>query len=151
PLVVAALGGASAEVAGGPVAADLGQPGAADDDGTGVTPGDVGGAPDSPLVSAGAVADAAAADPIVAVNGNGHGRAGSAAVTAPTAALAQSAGGDAAPPVYANSDDPDSLATVDSGAAGKPVRSRRRRASRPVSKPAESLESVPPSAESSGT
>ncbi|WP_462186102.1 MULTISPECIES: Rne/Rng family ribonuclease [unclassified Frankia] len=51
---------------------------------------------------------------------------------------------DALPPVYANSDDPDSLATADNAlpTAGKPARSRRRRASRPVSKPAESLESV---------
>ncbi|WP_235608846.1 Rne/Rng family ribonuclease, partial [Frankia casuarinae] len=52
---------------------------------------------------------------------------------------------EALPPVYANSDDPDSLATADNALStvGKPARGRRRRASRPVSKPAESLESVP--------
>ncbi|KJE25493.1 ribonuclease, Rne/Rng family [Frankia torreyi] len=155
-LVAAASVGAPAgdtEVAGGAVsAADLVQPAAADNDDAGMALGDAGGAPDSPSAPTGVVADAAAAGPIVAVNGNGHVPAGAVAVTAPTAPLAQTGGGDSAPPVYANSDDPDSLATADSGvAAGKPVRSRRRRASRPVSKPAESLESVPPSAESTGT
>jgi len=75
-------------------------------------------------------------DPAVgSVNGNHHG--GDAAAVL-----------DASPPVYANSDDPDSLATADNGSgAGKPARGRRRRASRPVSKPAtETLEPVPPAA-----
>ncbi|WP_462183688.1 Rne/Rng family ribonuclease [Frankia sp. AgKG'84/4] len=45
--------------------------------------------------------------------------------------------GEQATPVYANSDDPDSVAVVVDGAAeaAKPAKGRRRRASRPVSKP----------------
>lgn len=155
-LVASASAGAPAaaiELAGATVTeAGIVPPASTDNDGTGPTAGDAGGAPDSPSESAVVVVDAASG-PIVAVNSNGHVPAavdagGDAAVT-----LASTAGGGAmTPPVYANSDAPDSLATVDSGAtAGKPVRSRRRRASRPVSKPADSLESVPPSAESTAT
>ncbi len=60
--------------------------------------------------------------------------------------------GEQAAPVYANSDDPDSVAVVADGAteAAKPAKGRRRRASRPVSKPSAeaALEPVASPAES---
>lgn len=155
-LVASASAGAPAaaiELAGATVTeAGIVPPASTDNDGTGPTAGDAGGAPDSPSESAVVVVDAASG-PIVAVNSNGHVPAAADAGGDATVTLASTAGGGATtPPVYANSDDPDSLATVDSGVtASKPVRSRRRRASRPVSKPADSLESVPPSAEFTAT
>ncbi|MCK9920405.1 Rne/Rng family ribonuclease [Frankia sp. AgPm24] len=73
----------------------------------------------------------------VAVNGNGH----------QTTASVTPLGADAPPPVYANTDDPDSLAGAEEGpAVDKPAR-RRRRASRPASTP--STEAASTSAEPS--
>ncbi|MCK9876370.1 Rne/Rng family ribonuclease [Frankia sp. Ag45/Mut15] len=75
-------------------------------------------------------------DPVT-VNGNGH----------QTTANVTPLGADAPPPVYANTDDPDSLAGAEEGpVVDKPAR-RRRRASRPASTP--STEAASTSAEPS--